>query len=1406
MRRATIWVCGLLVLWAGIAAAATTPVPSALQDWQAWVLHGHEQQTCALLTSPPDGGRASHQCVWPTALSLDAGKDGAHFQLGVHVGAESWVDLPGNRDAWPQQVQVDGKSAVVLDRDGVPTLRLAAGDYVVRGDMHWDERPARLQMPDSIALVDLSVDGKPIAQPERNDDWLTLGPGAAKQREADALSLRVFRKLSDGMPPTLETVIQLHVAGSAREQLLGPALPKGFVATSLDGDLPTRLDPDGRLRVQLRPGDWTLMLDARGTAALAKLNFKAPAAPWPQQEIWSYADAPALRTTRATGAQPIDPGQANAPPDWQNLPAYVMGKGTTLAIEQRTRGLPGNGDRLQLVQALWLDFNGHGLVADDHLSGDLRDADRLDVAAPWQLSYARMADADKPLLVTTAKSGTTGVEVRSNTLDLRAGLRVDHHGGLQSATGGWQQTFDDVNATLHLPYGYRLLGAPGADRSPDSWVARWNLLDLFIAAVIALLVWRLLGWQWALVALGFVVLSHSEPGAPRWTPALAVVLALIAKILPEGKLRKSARWAGIAMLVLAMIATLPFAAVQLRDALHPQLERTGFAWIAPSGVGRVAVTADTNFIPPPPVAGLNGIASSPPPPLPPPAPPPVRMESVMATPAPPPPPEDMAAQADVSGSARPQTLQTIVVTGISISASTAAPGFPAGTVLQSGRGVPDWANYGNSYRLGWSGPVTAQQTWRMVILPAWATRILRVLMLALLVAWLVGLARAFGLQARLPRGSNRGATGVAAMLLLLALTPQARADSTPSPQLLSQLQARLLEAPKCSPQCASSPLAQVSVGDDALQVTVEADAATKLAFPLPHMDAPATLTGVTLDGKPAGQLVQRDGSLWIALDRGVHRVGMQFRLPTDAGSAALQFPLPPPQVQVSAPGWQAAGMGGLKLLSDTLTFTRLRPTQNAPGATLPAQAFPPYVTVLRNVMIGLDSTVQNVATRVSPAQGGFTVSVPLLPGEHVSSPGFKVADGKVRVTFAPDQHEVTWASTLDAASALKLEAPALGDRAETWRISSTAMLHLGFAGVPQSSGDSTADENGVYMFRPLPGETLSVDITRPAAVPGDTVALDGVTLLAARGEHAMESTLTLQTRSTRGGEQGIELPRDATLLSATRDGQSLQLNLHDGHLSLPVQPGQHAFVLRFRDASQLGLLARTPAVAIDAPAANLRTTLALPHDRWVLWTWGPQAGPAVLYWSQLIVLLIVAIALAKFAPTPLRWWHWLLLGLGFSTFAWFAFVVVAAWLIVVGLRARSERYVGLSQSPFNLLQILLALFTFVALLCLIAAVPYGLLGRPDMRVAGLGSTAWNLHWFADQGRGALSHAGAFSLPLWAYKLAMLLWALWLANALIGWLRWGFGAWMRGGYWKAQPKAPQATLAERVAADTDDAGT
>jgi len=131
----------------------------------------------------------------------------------------------------------------------------------------------------------------------------------------------------------------------------------------------------------------------------------------------------------------------------------------------------------------------------------------------------------------------------------------------------------------------------------------------------------------------------------------------------------------------------------------------------------------------------------------------------------------------------------------------------------------------------------------------------------------------------------------------------------------------------------------------------------------------------------------------------------------------------------------------------------------------------------------------------------------------------------------------------------------------------------------------------------------------------------------------------------------------------------------------------------------------------------------------VLWTWGPAAGPAVLYWAQLIVLLATAWLLSRYAPTPLRFQHWLLLGLGFSAFAWSAYAVVVAWLILLGLRARAA-VDSWRAGLFDLMQVALALLTAIALAVLVgSAVPLNVAGfgpregvtASVFAVAGLGS-------------------------------------------------------------------------------------
>ncbi len=1342
-------------------AVAEPAAPAALESWRGWVLHGLDYRACPLIAGKAAATQADFLCAWPGTLTLNADANGANVTQHWRVDADAWVPLPGDASVWPQQVSVDGQAAAVVDHDG-PALRLVAGDHEIRARLFWHERPQSLRVPASIGLIALSVDGKSVAPVQRDGDAVTLGRVANAAPEADSLDLRVYRRLSDGVPVELRTVIEMHVSGQAREEVFGPALPPGFVPMALNAQAwPARVDADGKLRVQVQPGNETLTLDARATAPLTALTVHLPAAPWPAQEIWSYAAAPRLRVTSATSAVQVDPREAAAPADWLDLPAFALADGATLAIEERSRGAAASErNRLTLAREMWLAFDGADWFARDRVHGEMLQGWRLDAAAPYTLERADAIGSgpggrrEEALLVTRgAQPDLSGVEWRTPAVDLAAGLRI----APATATlpvAGWQDTFDSVTTTLHLPNGYRLLGAPGADRAAGSWIGAWDLFGVFICALLVLLAWRLFGLVGALPALAYVVLAYHEHGAPFWSLFGVIALALIARALPVGRCATGARWLRYAALTLLVLVALPFVADQMRYAMHPQLENEAAHAFVDVGIAGKAGPEQKNVV----VAErVTDEATS------------------------------MASRASPSPMSQPKTdatggkLETIPVSGSNIRRVDLISHYSESTVVQTGAGEPAW-QLGHRYELSWSGPVLPGQTVRLVIAPPWLVRILRVILVALLASLILRLV-APTWRLRLPRGASAALTG-ALVLGASGMSAPAHAQTFPSETLLAQLRARAIEAPTCVPDCAAVAKAEVIAQGDEIRVALEAHALERLALPLPSNEATLSLRSITLDGAAQDAVAREDGKIWLALPRGVHRIEMVFVAAAD--KIALAFPLKPMRVAFSGEGWQANGLGDDHLLTETLTLVRVRKAGNVPSGA-EVQQFAPFVRVDRSLSLGLDWTVETTVTRLAPKEGGFTTTLPILASEHVLSPGIKVGSAGATVALGDGDAATQWSSSLDKGEALTLTAPNLGEHAEVWHVLVSPTWHVDFSGVPgvAMAANEDAHDYRNFEFHPLPGETLTLKVTRPSPIQGATRAVDAVHVSHAVGQRAASTTLSVTIRASQGGEQTIALPPASEVLGVSRNGEALNLRAQAGKMSLPIVPGVQTFELRLRDNTPAGFVTRTPAITVGLPLANIDLGIELPADRWLLSVGGPAAGPAVLYWSELAVLLLIAFALARTRRTPLKLWQWILLGLGFSTFSWLALLIVVAWLFALKWRARS---VPDAAAVFNLVQIGLALLSVAALLAIVASIEQGLLGAPDMHVAGIGSTAQALRWFADRSADTLPTAYAISLPLWTYKLAMLAWALWLANALVGWLRDGFSAWMHGGYWRRTPKA------------------
>jgi hypothetical protein len=201
----------------------------------------------------------------------------------------------------------------------------------------------------------------------------------------------------------------------------------------------------------------------------------------------------------------------------------------------------------------------------------------------------------------------------------------------------------------------------------------------------------------------------------------------------------------------------------------------------------------------------------------------------------------------------------------------------------------------------------------------------------------------------------------------------------------------------------------------------------------------------------------------------------------------------------------------------------------------------------------------------------------------------------------------------------------------------------------------------------------------------------------------------------------------------------------------------------------------------------VETVLKVPDGRWVLWTYGPLRGPAVRFWSVLVFSVLVGVVLGRLRSSAPGIRDWVLLCIGLTQVPLAAAFAVAGWLLCLAWRAR-EPYAGVRPWVYNLLQTGLVLWTLAALGILAQAVATGLLGQPEMFVVGNGSSRLLLKWYLARNSGALPQPGCVHVSLWWYRLAMLLWALWLAGAVLAWLQRGWEAFSAGG--PVRSKGPQ----------------
>ncbi len=1330
-------------------------VPDALKPWVGWVLQGQEDYKCPFFNENYN----RKYCAWPSTLSLDLTAKYGLFNSRWRVYSDSWVTLPGNEKHWPLNVTVNDERVLVIKRHNKPMIKLTKGLYAIKGNLLWDAIPENLSIPADSGLVTLKINGKNIAYPEIKENSLWLKDGDRAQNTLkniqNKLDIQVFRQINDDIPLQLITYLELEVSGQQREIKLPHALLKGFIPTRLQSELPARLESNGSLLIQVRPGRWHIELHARHPNALSHLALNIKDKNWPSSEIWVFKARPYQRVVEIQNLSAIDPSQTNLSAQWKKYPAYQVNQGDVMKFKVMQRGDPDpEPNKLQLQRELWLDFDGKGYTIQDQINGKMSHGWRLEALPETQLGQVKL-NGKNQLITQLKKSKHQGVEVRKGALILKADSRFNGDINHLSAVG-WAHKFHHVSAELNLPPGWRLLAASGVDYVPDSWISHWTLLDLFLVLIASLAISQLWNFKWGLFALLTLVLIWHETNAPQFIWLNIIVAIALIKILPIGLFLSFVRiYRNICWLVL-LIIIIPFLVDEVRKGLYPQLENP-WKQITHNFSSQVSKPA-LKLKPKAQMYEEEHVLG--------------QADEMMVEPSPV--IEKKRALKALKNKSSSYSKQSVNFNRVDPNA-----------VVQTGFGAPQW--HWNTVKLSWNGSVNGQQKLNLWLLTPAMTlflnfmRVICVVILSLLMMGLVQKIR-FKLAKFNPLILCVGILFLSGLPTQVLLA-ESQADY-PQKELLEELKERLLEAPECAPDCAEISFMKLEIDDKQMMIQLEVHANKMVAIPLPANYKQWFPNSVRIDGQIAEALLRDEaGLLWINLTAGIHLVELSGVNPVHK-KFTLPLPLKPHYVKLNTSHWKIEGLNEHGISENQLQFSRLQTNEVAPETqTLEQGVLPPFIQVERILELGLDWRLKTRITRVMNNEVAVVLELPLLKGESVTTPDIRVKKNKVQVNMSVNSEEFEWESILEKSPTLELKASETKRWTEVWKLDASPIWHIETKGIAVVHHQ---DSQGYWLpeWRPWPGEKIKLSIIRPKAIRGRSLTIDSSKLQVTPGQRSQEVMLTLNLRSSKGTQHTLILPENAELQSVSVNESTQPIRQKGRKLTLPIKPGKQQLKIAWQQNTGLNVFFNSPKVNLGLDSVNSHTEINLGVNRWVLFTSGPRFGPAVLFWGILLVIVFISIGLGKVRWTPLKHWHWFLLLVGLSQIPVLAALVVVAWLVALGVRAERLTY---EYKYFNAVQVGLGVLSLVSLVLLFVTVKQGLLGSPDMQIAGNQSTTYALKWYQDRSLAVLPKATIISFPLLVYRILMLMWSLWLAVSLLNWLKWGWECFATKALWRKRTK-------------------
>ncbi|CAA6818112.1 MAG: Unknown protein [uncultured Sulfurovum sp.] len=1317
-------------------AIESSELPKTLQDWTAWILDNEKEKDC-----PIDFSTNEHICTYPTQIAVHVHEHGLTFNMMVAVFKnQQKIELPHAYQNWVKEVHIDGEKRAVLGSSKAMVF-LDEGEHKIEGTIVWKEAPKYLQLSSNMALITLYKEGKKITTPKVDaQSRLWLSDNEEESNKKGTLSVSIYRKLMDGHPMKMQTNLHFRVSGKMRSVLLDGIVLEGFYPSRVLGNLDAKINKDKKLEVQVKAGEWVLNIDSFSPTNLLELRVPKHSFKYANQETLSLQTDASYRSIEILNAQSIDPSQSNLPKAWKNLALYLLEEEKSLTIKELYKSVKQQEQNdFVLKREVWLDYDGKGYSFKDNIQANISKVKRLESSGVFDLGSVSINT--KPMLINTLNSSEKkGVELREKNMDIEASSRYENNRALLPVNG-WSEAFDKVSLYLNLPPGWRVFASFGSDsQSAKSWVKSWNLMDIFLVLLLSIAIYQLFGLKWAIPATFFLLILWHEASAPTiiWLWILALV-ALI-RVLGEGKMKKVLQVVFALSSIVVILNVLQFSVYKVRTTLYPQLEKVPY-------VSTYASEKDN--------AQSRGRISKE-----------VYQQESM---------DQMVVQSSNYAKTKkmmiPKKKQILLQNKIDPNA-----------IVQTGEGTPTW-NWSH-HSFFWQSTVGLEDKLEIWFITPTMTKVLNILnvvgMLFLLWMFLQAFLKSSfqGLKEKLSKSQ-----GLKAMFflpfLLLGTAEELKANEIPSTELLQQLKEKLLEKPTCLPHCASIEQMEVLVEEETLFININISAGLDVAVPILGNRNIWLPEDVSVNDSDKSYLqLDKEGGLWVMLRKGIHKVSLRGSI-KGLNQIMLMSKLPIHNLDLKESAlW--------KLNSDDKSYIELVNVdkKSSESREKTKSSLEPMVEVTRTFYFGLRWYVETQVRLLNKIDKPYTLNYALLENESVLNKEIEV-NGKEAILQLHNNHPAyQWRSSLPISLALLLKASAQNSVMEEWKMDISSMWNMHHEGV--ESEKQVAHSNQLMpTFRPWKNETLNLTLEAIKAVKGKSLTIESSDLSIVQSQRYRDLTLKLRVQSSRAQQHTIVLENVKELSSVKIDEQDHYLKIKNAELSIPLKGKAQTVVIKWKEESGTQSIYNFSKINLNKDSVNSNVKLHLPQNRWVLWTNGPLLGPAVLLWGVLLSVLIFALILGRVSNSPLKVSDWLLLGVGVSTSSVMIMIPIVAWIFL--LRYKEQKKEALQGGMRNFIQVLIGLFTVVALATLVGAVSVGLLGNPDMMIEGNNSYGLNLNWYSDRIGETLAQPMVVSVSMWYYRALMLLWAIWISFSLINWLKWAWKVFSAGDMWVKKEK-------------------